>query len=220
MNINKKTLAIFPIILYIIANMLFYSVIFNDYVNRKVFFITGFLLLCEIIFWIVIFYFVNSVKSIQQWEKYLIEGIFLAGIAATGIGRILLNSSPYVNDLLNSSTTLIYLFGSGRVLMLFCGFLLFGYVYKPVNWLIRLVAFLNIFIAFLIWLDFDNTISSSIRIVMGLIAIMYVSLFKEIETKEVKMEVKNEKKIINSSFSNISIICGGKLRKEKRNGYR
>lgn len=195
MNINKKTLAIFPIILYIIANMLFYSVIFNDYVNRKVFFITGFLLLCEIIFWIVIFYFVNSVKSIQQWEKYLIEGIFLAGIAATGIGRILLNSSPYVNDLLNSSTTLIYLFGSGRVLMLFCGFLLFGYVYKPVNWLIRLVAFLNIFIAFLIWLDFDNTISSSIRIVMGLIAIMYVSLFKEIETKEVKMEVKNEKKV-------------------------
>ena len=186
MNINKKILAIFPITLYLIANMLFYSVIFNDYVNRKVFFITGFLFLCEFIFWIVIFYFVNSEKNIQQWEKYLIEGIFLAGIAATGIGRILLNSSPYVNDLLNSSTTLIYLFGSG--------ILLFGYVYKPVNWLIRLVAFLNIFIAFLIWLDFDNTISSSIRIVMGLIAIMYVSLFKEIETKEVKMEVKNEKK--------------------------
>jgi len=194
MNINKKILAMFPIILYIIANMMFYSVIFNDYVNRKVFFITGFLFLCEIIFWIAVFYFVNKVKNIQQWEKYMIEGIFLAGVAATGIGRILLNSSPYVNDLLNSSTTLIYLFGSGRVLMLFCSFLLFGYVYKPVNWLIRLVAFLNIFIAFLIWLDFDNTISSSIRIVMGLIAIMYVSLFKEIETKEVKMEVKNEKK--------------------------
>ena len=184
MNINKKILAIFPITLYLIANMLFYSVIFNDYVNRKVFFITGFLFLCEIIFWIVIFYFVNSVKNIQQWEKYLIEGIFLAGIAATGIGRILLNSSPYVNDL----------FGSGRVLMLFCGFLLFGYVYKPVNWLIRLVAFLNIFIAFLIWVDFDNTLSSSVRIVMGLIAIMYVLLFKANETKEVKMEGKNEKK--------------------------
>ena len=43
MNINKKILAIFPITLYLIANMLFYSVIFNDYVNRKVFFITGFL---------------------------------------------------------------------------------------------------------------------------------------------------------------------------------
>ena len=194
MNINKKLLATFPIILYIIANMLFYSVIFNDYVNRKVFFITGFLLLCEIIFWIVIFYFVNSVKSIQQWEKYLIEGIFLAGIAATGIGRILLNSSPYVNDLLNSSTTLIYLFGSGRVLMLFCGFLLFGYVYKPVNWLIRLVAILNILVAILIWVDFDNTLSSSVRIIMGLIAIIYISLFKENEMKEVKMEVKNEKK--------------------------
>ena len=194
MNINKKILAIFPITLYLIANMLFYSVIFNDYVNRKVFFITGFLFLCEIIFWIVIFYFVNSVKSIQQWEKYLIEGIFLAGIAATGIGRILLNSSPYVNDLLNSSTTLIYLFGSGRVLMLFCGFLLFGYVYKPVNWLIRLVAILNILVAILIWVDFDNILSSSVRIIMGLIAIIYISLFKENEMKEVKMEVKNEKK--------------------------
>lgn len=194
MNINKKTLAIFPIILYIIANMLFYSVIFNDYVNRKIFFITGFLLLCEIIFWIVIFYFVNSVKSIQQWEKYMIEGIFLAGIAATGIGRILLNSSPYVNDLLNSSTTLIYLFGSGRVLMLFCSFLLTGYVYSPRNWFILLIAILNIGIAFLIWLDFDNTISSSIRIVMGIIAIIYILLFKENETKEVKMEGKNEKK--------------------------
>lgn len=194
MNINKKILAIFPIILYIIANMLFYSVIFNDYVNRKVFFITGFLFLCEIIFWIAVFYFVNKVKNIQQWEKYLIEGIFLAGVASAGIGRILLNSSPYVNDLLNSNTTLIYLFGSGRVLMLFCGFLLFGYVYKPVNWLIRLVAILNILVAILIWVDFDNTLSSSVRIIMGLIAIIYISLFKENEMKEVKMEVKNEKK--------------------------
>lgn len=194
MNINKKLLAIFPIILYIIANMMFYSVIFNDYVNRKVFFITGFLFLCEIIFWIAVFYFVNKVKSIQQWEKYLIEGIFLAGVASAGIGRILLNSSPYVNDLLNSNTTLIYLFGSGRVLMLFCGFLLFGYVYKPVNWLIRLVAILNILVAILIWVDFDNTLSSSVRIIMGLIAIIYISLFKENEMKEVKMEVKNEKK--------------------------
>ena len=194
MNINKKLLAIFLIILYIIANMMFYSVIFNDYVNRKVFFITGFLFLCEIIFWIVVFYFVNKVKNIQQWEKYMIEGIFLAGVTATGIGRILLNSSPYVNDLLNSSTPLIYLFGSGRVLMLFCGFLLFGYVYKPVNWLIRLVAILNILVAILIWVDFDNTLSSSVRIIMGLIAIIYISLFKENEMKEVKMEVKNEKK--------------------------
>lgn len=194
MNINKKLLAIFPIILYIIANMMFYSVIFNDYVNRKVFFITGFLFLCEIIFWIAVFYFVNKVKNIQQWEKYMIEGIFLAGVTATGIGRILLNSSPYVNDLLNSSTPLIYLLGSGRVLMLFCGFLLFGYVYKPVNWLIRLVAILNILVAILIWVDFDNTLSSSVRIIMGLIAIIYISLFKENEMKEVKMEVKNEKK--------------------------
>ena len=50
MNINKKILAIFPITLYLIANMLFYSVIFNDYVNRKVFFITGFLFLCNFLF--------------------------------------------------------------------------------------------------------------------------------------------------------------------------
>lgn len=194
MNINKKILAMFPIILYIIANMMFYSVIFNDYVNRKVFFITSFLFLCEIIFWIAVFYFVNKVKSIQQWEKYLIEGIFLAGVAATGIGRILLNSSPYVNDLLNSNTTLIYLFGSGRILMLFCSFLLTGYVYSPRNWSILLVAILNIFVAVLIWVDFDNTLSSSVRIIMGLIAIMYILLFKENETKEVKMEGKNEKK--------------------------
>ena len=78
--------------------------------------------------------------------------------------------------------------------MLFCGFLLFGYVYKPVNWLIRLVAILNILVAILIWVDFDNTLSSSVRIIMGLIAIIYISLFKENEMKEVKMEVKNEKK--------------------------
>ena len=194
MNINKKILAIVLILLYIFANMLFYTVIFNDYVNRKVFFITGFQFLCEITFWIVIFHFLNKERDIPKGDKILIEGIFLAGVASTGIGRILLNSSPYVNDLLNSSTTLIYLFGSGRVLMLFCGFLLFGYVYKPVNWLIRLVAFLNIFIAFLIWVDFDNTLSSSVRIVMGLIAIVYVLLFKANETKEVKMEGKNEKK--------------------------
>ena len=42
MNTNKKILAVFPIVLYIIANMLFYSVIFNDYVNRRIFFIQAF----------------------------------------------------------------------------------------------------------------------------------------------------------------------------------
>ena len=195
MNINKKILAVFPITLYLIANMLFYSVIFNDYVNRKVFFITGFLFLCEIAFWIVIFYFINREKDIQKWEKYLIEGIFLTGVAATGIGRILLNSSPYVNDLVNSSTAMIYLLGSGRVLMLFCSILLIIYVFDNKNWFIILLAILNIVVAILIWVDFDNSITSSIRIIMGLIAIMRVLLFKEKETQEVKMEGKNEKKI-------------------------
>lgn len=195
MNTNKKILAVFPIVLYIIANMLFYSVIFNDYVNRRIFFITGFLFLCEIAFWIVIFYFINREKDIQKWEKYLIEAIFLTGVAATGIGRILLNSSPYVNDLVNSSTAMIYLLGSGRVLMLFCSILLIIYVFANKNWFIILLAILNIVVAILIWVDFDNSITSSIRIIMGLIAIMCVLLFKENETQEVKMEGKNEKKI-------------------------
>ena len=82
MNITKKILAIILILLYIFANMLFYTVIFNDYVNRKVFFITGFQFLCEIVFWIVIFHFLNKEREIPKGDKILIEEMIEIGRAS------------------------------------------------------------------------------------------------------------------------------------------
>ena len=196
MNINKKILAIVLILLYIFANMLFYTVIFNDYVNRKVFFITGFQFLCEITFWIVIFHFLNKERDIPKADKILIEGIFLTGIVNTGIGRVLLNSSPYVNDLLNNNTALIYFLGIGRVLMIFGSILFIFYAVKKnkFNLFLTLISVFNLIIAFFIWGDFDNSITSSFRIIMGLLGIGYILFFNEKSINK-KAEEKNEKEI-------------------------
>ena len=185
MNITKKILAIILILLYIFANMLFYTVIFNDYVNRKVFFITGFQFLCEIIFWILIFHFLNKERDIPKRDKILIEGIFLTGIVNTGIGRVLLNSSPYVNDLLNNNTALIYFLG---IIL----FVFYAVKKSKFNWFLTLISVFNLVIAFLIWGDFDNSITSSFRIIMGLLGIGYILFFNEKSINK-KAEEKNEK---------------------------
>ena len=123
----------------------------------------------------------------------MVKGIFLTAIAGTGIGRILLNSSPYINDLLNANMFLVYLFGIGRVLLILLVILFIFYIreIKGIKGVIlNIIAVLNIAVSILIWLDFDTAISSVLRIVIGFLGIVYIILLKE---QEINKEEINEK---------------------------
>lgn len=194
MNIKKKKLlTIILFMCYILSNLMFYNTFYKDYVNRDIFFTTSLLFIFEVIFWIVIFSFIEISKNIKISDKIMVKGIFLTAIAGTGIGRILLNSSPYINDLLNANMFLVYLFGIGRVLLIFSVILFIFYIreIKGIKGVIlNIIAVLNIAVSILIWLDFDTAISSVLRIVIGFLGIVYIILLKE---QEINKEEINEK---------------------------
>ena len=194
MNIKKKKLlTIILFMCYILSNLMFYNTFYKDYVNRDIFFTTSLLFIFEIIFWIVIFSFIEISKNIKISDKIMVKGIFLTAIAGTGLGRILLNSSPYINDLLNASMFLVYLFGIGRVLLIF-SIILFVFYIREIKGIkgaiLNVIAVLNIAVSILIWLDFDTAISSVLRIAIGFLGIVYIILLKE---QEINKEEINEK---------------------------
>lgn len=194
MNIKKKKLlTIILFMCYILSNLMFYNTFYKDYVNRDIFFTTSLLFIFEIIFWIVIFSFIEISKNIKISDKIMVKGIFLTAIAGTGLGRILLNSSPYINDLLNASMFLVYLFGIGRVLLIF-SVILFVFYIREIKGIkgaiLNVIAVLNIAVSILIWLDFDTAISSVLRIAIGFLGIVYIILLKE---QEINKEEINEK---------------------------
>ena len=194
MNIKKKKLlTIILFMCYILSNLMFYNTFYKDYVNRDIFFTTSLLFIFEIIFWIVIFSFIEISKNIKISDKIMVKGIFLTAIAGTGLGRILLNSSPYINDLLNASMFLVYLFGIGRVLLIFLVILFVFYIreIKGIKGaILNVIAVLNIAVSILIWLDFDTAISSVLRMVIGFLGIVCIILLKE---QEINKEEINEK---------------------------
>ena len=194
MNIKKKKLlTIILFMCYILSNLMFYNTFYKDYVNRDIFFTTSLLFIFEIIFWIVIFSFIEISKNIKISDKIMVKGIFLTAIAGTGLVRILLNSSPYINDLLNASMFLVYLFGIGRVLLIF-SIILFVFYIREIKGIkgaiLNVIAVLNIAVSILIWLDFDTAISSVLRIAIGFLGIVYIILLKE---QEINKEEINEK---------------------------
>ena len=62
------------------------------------------------------------------------------------------------------------------------------------NLFLTLISVFNLVIAFFIWGDFDNSITSSFRIIMGLLGIGYILFFNEKSINK-KAEEKNEKEI-------------------------
>ena len=78
--------------------------------------------------------------------------------------------------------------------MLFGSILFTFYAVKKnqFNLFLTLISVFNLVIAFFIWGDFDNSITSSFRIIMGLLGIGYILFFNE-KLINKKLEEKNEK---------------------------
>ena len=78
--------------------------------------------------------------------------------------------------------------------MIFGSILFIFYAVKKnkFNWFLTLISVFNFVVSFAIWGDFDNSITSSLRIIMGLLGIVYILFFDE-KLINKKAEEKNEK---------------------------
>jgi hypothetical protein len=79
--------------------------------------------------------------------------------------------------------------------MIFGSILFAFYAVKKnkLNLFLILISVFNLIIAFFIWGDFDNSLTSSFRIIMGFLGIGYILFFNE-KLINKKAEEKNEKK--------------------------
>ena len=192
MNFAKKVIALFIIIFYIISNILFYNTIFNDYPNIILFKSSILLLIFEILFWIFLF---SKLDNTDLNRIKSIEYLFIISLTGVSISRIFLHSSPYLNDLLNTKSFYIYLVGILRGLFIFSSIINIFYIKDSKSKILLLVSSLNLVTSIMIWLDFDSNINAILRILIGILILLYVIMEKRVfeNSKNIeKMKIKEE----------------------------
>ena len=196
----KKILAIIVSFFYIFVNYNFYNSIYHEYTNAKIFNITLWLGIVEVFFWIMLLYSVfylenksisndsngKTPETIKLEEKKDIRdllicfALFLISLVCVNISRVILQSSPYMNDVVSTVNSYVLFFGGTRVLFIFSA-IVFGFIaWSRRNIFLLIISLLNGAVSVMIWLDFDGNITAIIRIIIAILAIGYYILLKNI----------------------------------------
>ena len=202
----KKGFSILISLLYIFVNYNFYNSIFHEYANDKIFHITTELAVIEIIFWITLFYSIFQLenKEINKNEKIKTKDmkekevrkdkieliicyvIFLISLICVNISRVILQSSPYMNDVVSTVSSYLLFFGGTRVVFIFSSIIFIFIAISRRNIFLILISALNIIISIMIWLDFDTNITSIMRIIISIFAIIYYLMENNKKINEIR----------------------------------
>lgn len=189
----KKGFSVIISLLYIFVNYNFYNSIFHEYSNDKIFHITTELAVIEIIFWITLFSSIfqlenkeisknKKIKTKDMEEKEIKKDkieliicyvIFLISLICVNISRIILQSSPYMNDVVSTVSSYLLFFGGTRVIFIFSSIIFVFIAISRRNVFLILISALNIIISIMIWLDIDTNITSIMRVIISIFAIIY-----------------------------------------------
>ena len=196
----KKILAIIVSFFYIFVNYNFYNSIYHEYTNAKIFNITLCLGIVEVFFWIMLLYSVfylenksisndsngKTPETIKLEEKKDIRdllicfALFLISLVCVNISRVILQSSPYMNDVVSTVNSYVLFFGGTRVLFIFSA-IVFGFIaWSRRNMFLFIISLLNGAVSVMIWLDFDGNITTIMRIIIAILAIGYYIFLKNI----------------------------------------
>lgn len=204
---------------YILVNFNFYNSIFHEYVNDRIFHITLWLGIVETLFWIMLLYSVfyledesggANAKSQQEAEKeaardvrdlLICFAIFLLSLTCVNISRVILQSSPYMNDTVSSVSSYVLFVGGTRVLFIFASIVFIIIAISRRSILLIIIAVLNLGNSAMIWLDFDANITAILRIVIAVLAIIHYIFLKNTvkytfrENNNTEIEMKSNKKL-------------------------
>ena len=196
----KKILAIIISFFYILVNYNFYNSIFHEYTNDRIFQITLWLGIVEVLFWIMLLYSVfylenrsisdnlegKSRETVELEERKDIRdllicfSIFLVSLICVNISRVILQSSPYMNDVVSTVNSYVLFFGGTRVLFIFSAIVFIFIAVSRRNVFLISISVLNMGVSVMIWLDFDANITAIMRIIIAILAIVYYILLKNI----------------------------------------
>ena len=209
----KKIVAIAISVFYIFSNCSFYNSIFHEYTNDRLFHITTWLGIAEVLFWIILFLsaFQLEDKSIQKGDKtrekkekeirkdtrdlIICFFIFIASLICINISRVILTSSPYINDIASTVSSYTVFIGGTRVLFIFSAIMFIFIAVSRKNIFLIGISAINTIISVMIWLDFDANITAIMRIGIAILAVVYYlkTINSETKTKANKNALKKIK---------------------------
>ena len=189
----KNIFKILIFLIYILVNLNFYNSVYLDESNFYLLKSSLFLLVGEILFWIVFLgEFLNSEKlQLKKIEKRIIILLFITVVLGIAICRVFLNSSEYFNDLLNVDVFLMLVVGIFRICYIFFSILGIVLAFSSKKVIYILITILNFIVSILIWVDFDSNITSIMRILMGVFAILSIIFIKKVQQNTIQ-DTSNE----------------------------
>lgn len=189
----KNIFKILIFLIYILVNLNFYNSVYLDESNFYLLKSSLFLLVGEILFWIVFLgEFLNSEKlQLKKIEKRIIILLFITVVLGIAICRVFLNSSEYFNDLLNVDVFLMLVVGTFRICYIFFSILGIVLAFSSKKVIYILITILNFIVSILIWVDFDSNITSIMRILMGVFAILSIIFIKKVQQNTIQ-DTSNE----------------------------
>ena len=216
----KKIVAIVTSVLYIFVNYDFYNSIFHEYTNDRLFHTTIYLGIVELVFFIMLFLSVFQLENMETKKKgdktraeKEKEGkkdardlticflIFIASLICINISRVILTSSPYINDIASTASSYTTFMGGTRVLFIFSSIMLIFIAASRRNALLIIISAINFIISIMIWLDFDANVTAIMRIFIAILAIIYYFQLKDGNTVNAnkKYKIKSSKKQIGNN---------------------
>lgn len=216
----KKIVAIVTSVLYIFVNYDFYNSIFHEYTNDRLFHTATYLGIVELFFFIMLFLSVFQLENMETKKKgdktraeKEKEGkkdardlticflIFIASLICINISRVILTSSPYINDIASTASSYTTFIGGTRVLFIFSSIMLIFIAASRRNALLIIISAINFIISIMIWLDFDANVTAIMRIFIAILAIIYYFQLKDGNTVNAnkKYKIKSSKKQIGNN---------------------
>ena len=182
----KKLTGILIAIFLIIANLAYLKINTHDFTVKRLIFLNMGILISDLAFWI--FLYINLKK------RNFVIFLFLILLVLIDLDRMNVQVFLEYNDRVTGGNLFPTLLGALRLAYLFVSIYFFFFLSDLKNFLLRIAGILNIIVAVLIFIEFDNAFAPYLKIITAIVYIFYIFFFlgKIKEEKSEKKEGENE----------------------------
>ena len=182
----KKLTGILIAIFLIIANLAYLKINTHDFTVKRLIFLNMGILISDLAFWI--FLYLNLKK------RNFVIFLFLIFLVLIDLDRMNVQIFLEYNDLVTGGVLFPTVIGTVRLAYLFVSVYFFFFLSDFKNFLLRIAGILNIIVAVLVFIEFDNSFAPYLKSITAALYILYIFFFfgKIKEEKTEKKEEENE----------------------------
>ena len=191
----KKLTGILIAIFLIIANLAYLKINTHDFTVKRLIFLNMGILISDLAFWI--FLYLNLKK------RNFVIFLFLIFLVLVDLDRMNVQVFLEYNDMVTGGIIFPTVIGAVRLAYLFVSVYFFFFLSDFKNFLLRIAGILNIIVAVLVFIEFDNSFAPYLKIATAAVYILYIFFFFG-KMKEEKIEKKEEKNESTTEKNNIT----------------